>query len=108
MSAAWVFEDTWMPFLRAGYADKGGALYDRTVSVGIGYITPQRDLFGFGLNWAHPEGLSSDQGTLETFYRYQVSKEFAVTFNAQLIANPALNPKQDVIGFFGLRTRLNF
>jgi porin len=72
------------------------------------YLTRERDLLGFGLNWARPQGLSSDQGALETFYRYQVSEAFAVTFDVQLLANPALNPHEDVIGVFGLRTRLNF
>jgi len=103
MSASWTFDNTWMPFLRAGYADQGGALYDRSVSVC--YVTQQRDLIGIGLNWACPQGLSDSQWTLEAFYRCQVSESLAVTFDAQPIANPALNPTQDMAGFFGLRTR---
>ena len=52
------------------------------VSVGIGYLKRQRDLIGVELNWARPQGASDDQGTIEAFYRYQVSLEFAVTWPA--------------------------
>lgn len=111
MSVAWTINNTWLPFLRAVYAEGGGAIYDRSVSVGLGYLTSQRDLIGLGLNCARPQGLpagakTGGQFTLETFYRNHVSEEFAVTADVQLINNPAPNPNKDTIGYFGMRARL--
>ncbi len=50
-SAATFIDDRWMPFLRAGYADDGGALYECTVSAGLGYHRQaSKDLAGIGLS----------------------------------------------------------
>jgi porin len=110
MSASWVFRDSWAPYLRAGYSDGGGALYQASVSTGIGHLTLAQDLMGIGINWSRPSGTDEqdDQWTLEAFYRYQVSKQSAVSLDGQVIANPANNPQQDTIGFLGIRTQLAF
>ena len=109
-SAAWFVQDTWMPFLRAGYSDDGGALLERSVSAGIGYYFKEsKDLIGFGLNWGRPphSGLD-DQYTAELFYRLQLTQNLAITPDVQLIVDPALNPDEDSIWVFGLRGRLAF
>jgi porin len=109
-SAAWFVQDTWMPFLRAGYSDDGGALLERSVSAGIGYYFKEnKDLIGFGLNWGRPpdSGLD-DQYTAELFYRLQLTQNVAITPDVQLIIDPALNPDEDNIWVFGLRARLAF
>ena len=100
-----------MPFLRGGYAKNGGALWEGTVSTGLGYRTTQSDLLGLGLNWSRPSESSfgpdlSDQYTLEVFYRIQLSENFAITPDVQIIIDPALNPEQDSIWVLGLRARL--
>jgi porin len=101
----------WLPFVRAGYADEGGSLTQKSVSIGFGYQpNPGKNLLGFGLNWGEPNedtwgrGLR-DQYTTEVFYRWQVSKAIAVTPDLQYIKNPALDPDTDSIWIVGLRVR---
>ncbi len=106
-SAAWFFNNTWMPFLRAGISQGKAALYKASVSAGIGYYTRETDLAGIGLNWADPgSAFPEDQFTAEAFYRFTVSPNFAITPSVQWIINPALNPSQDGIAIFGIRARV--
>jgi porin len=59
------------------------------------------------VNWAPPGGSGlDDQGTLEAFYKFQVTQALAITPDVQLSANPALNTEDEIIGIFGLRVRL--
>lgn len=111
-SATRFIDETWMPFLRLGYAEDGGALWDRSVGLGLGYYRKARsDLLGFGVNWSRPSetgvgpGLD-DQYTAELFYRLQLSQNFALTPDVQLLIDPALTPEQSSIWVFGLRARL--
>jgi porin len=106
--------DKWEPFVRAGYAYDGGSLWERSISVGIGYHTRMKsDLLGLGLNWGRPSeetfgyGLD-DQYTAEIFYRWQLLKILTVTPDVQLLYNPALNPEEDMIVVFGIRGRISF
>ncbi len=109
-----LFADTWEPFFRAGYSEDGGALWERSISAGIGYHTRKKsDVLGFGLNWSRPSegtfgpGLD-DQFTAEIYYRIQVLKVLTITPDVQALFNPALNPDEDVIFVFGLRGRISF
>ena len=109
-SASWFINDTWMPFLRAGYSEDGAALLNGSVSVGFGrYFNNSSNLFGFGVGWGSPaeDGLE-DQVTTELFYRLQLAQNLALTPDIQVIFNPASNSDQDAIAVFGIRTRLNF
>ena len=106
--------DHWMPFVRAGYADDGGALLEKTISAGFGYQTVTGgNQLGIAFNWGEPmestwgPGLK-DQKTLELFYRIQLFRELAITPDLQYIRNPALNPNQNTLWVFGLRARLAF
>jgi len=109
-SATKFINDTWMPFLRAGYSKDGGALLEASVSTGVGYyLSESRDLLGFGVNWGKPpERDLDDQYTAELFYRLQLAQNLAITPDVQLIINPALNPDEDVLWVFGIRGRLTF
>ena len=106
--------ETWEPYVRAGYADDGGALWDRMVSVGVGYNTGRHtDQVGLGVNWGRPSEETygpdaEDQYTIELFYRLQAGRLLAITPDVQLLFNPAENPKEDAIAVFGLRARLSF
>ncbi|MGI9514193.1 MAG: carbohydrate porin, partial [Anderseniella sp.] len=83
-SAAWLFNNTWMPFLRAGISQGKAALYKKSVSAGLGYYSRQTDLAGIGLNWADPgSAFSNDQFTAEAFYRFTVSTNVAITLSIQ-------------------------
>ena len=107
-SAAWFFNDTWMPFLRAGYSDGGGALLEKSVGAGIGYyFNESKDLIGLGVNWGQPPDRNlNDQYTAEIYYRFQLTQNLAITPDVQLVINPALNPDESTIWIFGLRARL--
>ena len=107
-------DDTWLPFLRGGWAEDGGSLYEASLSAGFGYTQePGRNLLGVGLNWSRPNdgtfgsGLD-DQYTLEAFQRWQITQGVAITPSVQIIHNPAFNPDDDTIALFGLRIRAAF
>ncbi len=98
-----------MWFLRAGWSD--GWVSDRALSSGFGYRPSAHpsDLFGFAAGWSQTAvGGLGDQGAVETFYRYQVTPNFAVTPDFQVVFNPAANPSVDQLTVFGLRARLTF
>ena len=111
-SYAWFFDDRWMPFFRAGYAKDGGALYEGSVSAGLGYyVEERRDVLGIGLNWSRPSDTTfspglDDQYSAELFYRIQLSQSLAITPDVQLVIDPALNPDDDSIFIAGVRLRL--
>ena len=101
-----------MPFVRGGWADDGGSLLEKSLSVGFGYqAVPQQDLLGVALNWGEPNadtfgsGLD-DQITAEVFYRIQLSENFALTPDLQFISDPARNPDDDSLWVLGIRARL--
>lgn len=107
-SAAWFINNTWMPFVRLGASKGAAALYDRSVSTGISYYGRNTDAAGLGLNWAEANGISGSQFTAEAFYRFSISPGLHITPSIQNISNPLLNPGQDSIVLFGLRTRIVF
>lgn len=107
-SGSWFFDNRWMPFLRGGVSKGTAALLDGNISAGLGYFNQQRDLMGVGVSWGSPgDDTLRDQFTAEAFYRFQVSPDFAVTLDGQVIANPALSPNKKTIGLIGLRGRVN-
>lgn len=103
--------DRWMPFFRAGYSDGGGAILERSVSVGLGYqVNVRNDYLGLGANWGRPPeeataGQSEDQYTFEAYYRIQALPELAITPDVQFIVNPALDPSEESLWILGLRVR---
>ena len=113
-SFAHAFNDKWMPFLRAGYADDGGSLLQKSVSVGLGYHLPDGlSLLGLGFNWGEPnEGTLGpglrDQYAAEIFGRLQVLRNLEVTPLIHWIKNPARNPGVSDSWVFGLRARMFF
>jgi porin len=105
-------DERWMPFVRGGFAEDGGAFLEQSISAGFGFdVVPDRDLLGVGFNWGRPNksrfgpGLS-DQYTVELFYRMNITGRFAITPDIQFIKNPALNPAVDSLWVLGLRARL--
>lgn len=113
LNASWQkwIGDKWLPFIHGGYADDSGSLREKSVSVGIGYQpVPMRGVIGFGFNWGMPNPVSfdeaDDQYTTELFWRYQLSRELAVTPSIQYIKDPVLNPDEDNLWAFRLRARL--
>jgi porin len=109
------YNDRIMPFVRAGYTDDSGSLLEKTVSVGLGYRPDPTtegtgDLIGVGFNWGEVNENSfgpglDDQYTLELFYRWQFTQQFAVTLDYQYLRDPALNPDESSISVWSLRAR---
>lgn len=104
--------ERWMPFVRGGFADDGGTLMEKSVSAGVGYdVVPKRGLLAFGFNWGRPNSNTfgpglGDQYAMELFYRINLTEQFTVTPDIQLVKNPAQNPTEDTIWVFGIRARL--
>ncbi len=107
-SAAWFIDNKWMPFLRAGVSKGTAALYEKSVSGGVGFYMRNTDMAGIGLNWAQANGLPGNQATLEAFYRFSISPGLQITPSIQYIKNPLLNPAQSSITVLGLRARVVF
>jgi porin len=64
-----------------------------------------------GLNWGEVNETSfasglDDQVTFETFYRFQLTQQLAITASLEYISNPALNPDTDNLWVIGVRVRL--
>ncbi len=119
LSFSHTFVDKWLLFARGGFAEDGGSLLEKSVSIGGGYAPNgigapgAGHLLGFGANWGQPNDALfgqdlDDQYAMEAYYRLQVSKEFAITPNVQFLIDPALNPEADTMWVFGLRARLAF
>jgi porin len=101
--------DNLMWFLRGGKSE--GWVTTRALSAGFGYRpeSAPSDLFGFGLAWSEPLLASlRDQTTMETFYRFQVTQNLAITPDLQIIIDPTLNPAVDSQIILGLRGRITF
>lgn len=105
-----------MVFVRGGAST--GAFAKGNLTAGFGWRSPNRssDLFGLAGAWVMPDqpnlGMPlpqlRDQWTTEVFYRYQLTSNFAVTPDFQLIFNPSLNPTKDTLSVFSLRGRIAF
>lgn len=114
VSASKLVNGKWLPFLRGGWAHKGGSPYEASVSAGFGHMNrPGGNLLGVGVNWGRPNSDTlpvdlDDQWTGEVFYRVQLAENIQITPSVQLLVDPALNPEKDFIALFGLRARVQF
>jgi porin len=114
VSASWQVSNGITPFARLGMGDGGGALYQRTASVGFGYATNRADdVIGFGLNWSQPNkdvfgDDMDDQITLEAYWRLSFLEKLEVTPDVQYVLDPALAPEKSDLWYLGLRLRAHF
>lgn len=106
--------EKWLPFVRGGWSEDGGSLYEASLSAGVGYSrNPGQDLLGVGVNWSRPNedtfgAALDDQATIEVFQRLQLTEGIQITPSVQIIHNPALNPDSETVALFGLRLRAAF
>ncbi|KUJ77130.1 porin [Ruegeria profundi] len=108
LSASWFIDNTWMPFIRYGVSEGTAALYERSLSTGIGWYGRNTDVAGLGLNWAEAKGFDDTQFTAEAFYRFSISPGLQITPSVQYISDPLLDTSQDDILLVGLRARVLF
>ena len=75
----------WTGFVRGGYAEDGGSLLLKSLSLGLLYQrNPGADLLGLGVNWGEPNESSfgpdlKNQYTVEAFYRIPLTQQIAIT-----------------------------
>nr|WP_102487131.1 carbohydrate porin [Vibrio lentus]PMH95753.1 porin [Vibrio lentus] len=107
-----------MPFVRGGFSEGDVALYDKSISVGMGYFglgKPTNNL-GVALNWAEVNGDSfeadakaisggTEQWTAEIYYNMQFGDHLQVTPDIQYIKDPALSSESSA-WVFGIRARV--
>ena len=109
VSAAYKLSDKYFPFVRFGHSDGGGGVaaesaisvgieitqrFDQTWTVGTGWAKPSRKTFGPGLD---------NETVLETSYKFQLSQNFSVTPDLQIVFNPANDPSESSVWVVGLR-----
>lgn len=109
-SVSWLIGGKHLPFLRGGWAQDGGTLYDASVSLGYTYNIAGPNTLGVGLNWNSPNentfGVElRDQFSSEIFYLWKMTHHSEITPNLQLIVNPAFNTSTNFTAVFGLRGR---
>jgi porin len=104
----WTWNNEWMPFARIGFSDGDAPIYNESVTVGlIKKYLYRSDLYGFAFTWGDPpQDALPSQKTFEAFWRFQLAETLAITPSIQYLKDPALNPEEDSVWIFGLRTRL--
>lgn len=109
-SASWFATDNIMPFIRGGFSDGDVAMYDKSISMGVGYFglgKPENTL-GLAVNWAETNGVAfggDEQFTAELYYNMQVGKHLQITPDIQYINKPAASSEDNTL-VLGLRARL--
>ena len=99
-----------MPFLRLGWSEGGAARADKAIVFGTLY-RPGNNIGEIGLAW-NWESMSNDalgeQQVVEAFLRWEPTENIEITPSFQLLIDPALNPDENLVPLFGLRTRITF
>ena len=101
--------DRAMWFLRGGWSD--GWLADLNFSGGWAWrpANAPTDMLGVAVGWVRPSNrILNSQWTAETFYRFQITRNVALTPDLQYVINPTLNPTKNSLFVFSFRTRVSF
>ena len=112
ISAAWKLNDTYFPFVRYGHSDGGGGVAaEDAISAGVEISRPRGEVWTIGAGWAKPSEATFGQGlddekVVEMSYKFQISKNFSILPDAQIIFSPANNPGRSSIWVVGLRAIL--
>ncbi|MGF1777196.1 carbohydrate porin [Vibrio nomapromontoriensis] len=103
-----------MPFVRGGISDGQVALYDKSLSAGLGYFglgAPTNNL-GFAMNWSQineeilqPIANSEQQWTAELYYNMQFGDYLQVTPDIQYIKDPSFSSESSA-WVMGIRARV--
>ena len=101
-----------LSFFRVGRSNGGaGVPAEKAASVGMEYSPRVGRALTIGLGWARPSedtygpGLS-DEYVTELSYRFQLTKNFSLLPDVQIVFNPALNPAEGHVWVLGLRASL--
>ncbi len=104
-----------MPFVRGGLSEGDVALYDKSLSVGLGYfgLGQQNNNLGFAVNWSevNVDSLNflpiynEEQMTAELYYNMQFGDHLQITPDIQYIKDPAFSNESSA-WVFGIRARV--
>lgn len=108
VSLSAILQNGFYPFFRAGRSRGTAALYDRSISTGLGYFASNGDLAAVGFDWSGARDIEGTQFTAEAFYRFSLSPGLELTPSIQFIKNPLLDPSGDGITLISLRGRFVF
>jgi porin len=109
VSAAYKLNDKYFPFLRFGHSDGGGGVAaESAISVGVEIAQRSDEIWTIGAGWAKPSretfGPGLDNETVfETSYKFQLSQNFSITPDVQIVFNPANDPGESSVWVVGLR-----
>jgi len=99
----------WLPFARAGYANRGVTLLKRMISVGTGYSTNNgRHYVGAGINWGQANGSARNQYTVEAYYKWQLFNHVLIVGGLQYTANPANTLENNNLWLGNIKIRMTF
>ncbi|ABV88329.1 carbohydrate porin [Shewanella pealeana] len=116
-SASFFVTPQLMPFVRGGISQGDVALYDNSLTMGLGYfgLGGEKNNLGFAINFSEVNenlgkayGVTDDkQFTSEVYYNMSLGEFVQLTPNIQYIDNPAISTEDDT-WVIGLRARVSF
>lgn len=108
-NANWMVAEQALVFFRGGWSEDWAA--ERSLSAGVGWRPggSPANLIGIGVGWTEPAAqVLRSQYTIEAFYRYHLTRNFAITPDLQAIIDPSTNPGTSVLWVASLRARVTF
>ncbi|WP_394204825.1 carbohydrate porin [Shewanella waksmanii] len=113
-SASYFVTQQLMPFVRGGISEGDVALYEKSLTLGVGYfgLLAAKNSLGFAINFsevndnlAQAYGVTDkNQFTSELYYNMHLGEFIQLTPNIQYIDNPAISTEKDT-WVLGLRMR---
>jgi porin len=113
VSAAYKLNDKYFPFVRFGHSDGGaGVAAESSVSAGVEIKQAFDQVWTIGAGWAKPSsetygGGLSNETVLETSYKFQLSQNFSLMPDVQVVFNPAYDTSESSVWVFSLRAILS-
>ena len=92
-----------------GHSDGGGGVAaEDAISVGVELERKFDQIWSIGAGWAKPSRRTfgpdlDDETVIETSYKFQLSQNFSLTPDIQVIFNPANDPDESSVWVVGLR-----
>lgn len=108
VSASWKVTERIVPFTRFGHSDGGaGVAAESAANIGFEFKAKKNQTWTMGAGWAKPSGGESrDEYVVETSYTLQITPNFSVMPDLQLLIDPANYPEKDSVWVGGLRCML--
>lgn len=112
VSSAYQINDRLFPFVRFGHSDGGGGVAaEDAISAGLEIMRRFDQVWTIGAGWARPSAKTfgaglSNETVLETSYKFQISQNFSLTPDLQVVFNPAFDPTRNSVWVAGIRAIL--